>query len=87
RVYAKDVLAKVDEDVLFKIASELGVDSPFSTKTVENATFWKTGHFRLFLSHLATFKVQTSRLQSALRRYAISSFVAHEDIEPTKEWQ
>lgn len=87
RVYAKDVLAKVDEDVLFKIASELGVDSPSSTKTVENATFWKAGHFRLFLSHLATFKVQTSRLQSALRRYAISSFVAHEDIEPTKEWQ
>jgi len=39
------------------------------------------------LSHLASFKVQTSHLQTALRKFAISSFVAHEDIEPTKEWQ
>ncbi|PMN90826.1 toll/interleukin-1 receptor domain-containing protein [Enterovibrio norvegicus] len=87
RVYAKDILSKVGDEVLFKIANELGIDSPNSTIVAEDATFWKAGHFRLFLSHLASFKVQTSRLQSALRRYAISSFVAHEDIEPTKEWQ
>jgi hypothetical protein len=87
RVYAKDILSKVDEEILFKIAHELGVESHISTRTFDNATFWKAGHFRLFLSHLASFKLQTSRLQSALRRYAISSFVAHEDIEPTKEWQ
>ena len=67
--------------------------SPLKTPSTNNitqnkeVTFWKTGHFKLFLSHLATFKVQTSHLQSALRKYAISSFVAHEDIEPTKEWQ
>ncbi|EGU31259.1 hypothetical protein VII00023_22789 [Vibrio ichthyoenteri ATCC 700023] len=87
RLYAKDVLSTVSDEVLFKISSELGVDSPNAAKIVEDATFWKAGHFRLFLSHLASFKIKTSKLQSALRRYAISSFVAHEDIEPTKEWQ
>jgi len=27
------------------------------------------------------------RLQSSLRRFGISAFVAHVDIDPTKEWQ
>jgi hypothetical protein len=53
----------------------------------KEATFWKSGHFKLFLSHLASFKSNTARLQQALQRYAITSFVAHEDIEPSKEWQ
>jgi hypothetical protein len=89
RSYSKDMLANVDEETLFKIANELGVlGAPSSNQVpVKEVTFWKTGHFKLFLSHLATFKIQTSHLQAALRKYAISSFVAHEDIEPTKEWQ
>ncbi|WP_330982484.1 MULTISPECIES: toll/interleukin-1 receptor domain-containing protein [Enterobacterales] len=90
RSYAKDMLAKVEEDKLFIIADELGLlDIPhnFKTEREVEAGFWKPGHFKLFLSHLASFKIQTSHLQTALRKYAISSFVAHEDIEPTKEWQ
>jgi hypothetical protein len=38
------------------------------------------------LSHLSTFKKTTGLLQAALRRFGISAFVAHVDIEPTKEW-
>lgn len=90
RSYAKEMLARVDDDVLLTIAGELGiVDIPVNVDQVKEVEvgFWKPGHFRLFLSHLASFKVQTSHLQTALRKFAISSFVAHEDIEPTKEWQ
>ncbi|MBS9423400.1 toll/interleukin-1 receptor domain-containing protein [Photorhabdus caribbeanensis] len=88
RAYAKDMLAKVDEELLFTIAGELGlVNAPSNSNVVRKVGFWKAGHFRLFLSHLASFKVQTAYLQTALRKFAISSFVAHEDIEPTKEWQ
>lgn len=88
RTYAKDMLARCDEELLFKIASELGIQNiPSNAVSVRDVSYWKTGHFRLFLSHLASFKVQTSHLQTALRKFAISSFVAHEDIEPTKEWQ
>ena len=86
RSYSKDMLANVDDETIFKIANEVGAPSSNQAPTKE-VTFWKTGHFKLFLSHLAIFKLQTSHLQSALRKYAISSFVAHEDIEPTKEWQ
>ncbi|HBR0880162.1 TPA: toll/interleukin-1 receptor domain-containing protein [Klebsiella pneumoniae] len=90
RSYAKDMLAMVDESKIFTIAGELGlVDASNLTDTLQQVDvgFWKPGHFRLFLSHLASFKIQTSHLQTALRKFAISSFVAHEDIEPTKEWQ
>lgn len=43
--------------------------------------------FKLFLSHISSFKKETAKLQKSLLSYGITSFVAHEDIEPTKEWQ
>lgn len=89
RAYAKDMLANVNEKLLLVIASELGLLEEVNDHDVKGieVSFWQPGYFRLFLSHLASFKIQTSHLQSALRKFAISSFVAHEDIEPTKEWQ
>ncbi len=53
-----------------------GVDPPF----------WHKGMLRLFISHLAMHRVEAAQLQSALLRYGISCFVAHNDIEPTEEW-
>lgn len=87
RVYARDVLARQGEELLLKIADELDINHEFTSKANVQATFWKSGYFRLFLSHLSSFKVQTAHLQTALKKYAISSFVAHEDIEPSREWQ
>lgn len=87
RVYAREVLAKEKDEVILRIADELEISHHFSVKTAHEATFWKPGYFRLFISHLASFKVQTSHLQAVLKKYAISAFVAHEDIEPSREWQ
>ena len=53
----------------------------------EEPTFWKPGYFKLFISHLASFKKNTTVLKNTLESYGISCFVAHEDIEPAKEWQ
>ena len=50
-------------------------------------TFWTTGYFRLFLSHVSSFKELAAQLQKALAKFGVSAFVAHTDIEPTKEWQ
>ncbi|RYG14023.1 MAG: toll/interleukin-1 receptor domain-containing protein [Chitinophagaceae bacterium] len=87
RIYAKEALSETSEEKMLEIANELGVHHSFTTKTIGEATFWKSGYFKLFLSHLSSFKVQTAHLQSVLKKYAISGFVAHEDIEPSKEWQ
>ncbi len=43
--------------------------------------------FRLFISHLSAEKVLAAQVQEALLQYGISGFVAHNDIEPTLEWQ
>jgi hypothetical protein len=46
-----------------------------------------TNKFRLFISHIAKDKDKATRLKDCLAPYAISGFVAHEDIHPTLEWQ
>lgn len=47
---------------------------------------WEIGYFKLFLSHISKDKIYVSEVKKELAQYAIDSFVAHEDIEPTKEW-
>jgi hypothetical protein len=47
---------------------------------------WGEG-FRVFLSHKSEVKKETSDLKDRLKVFGISSFVAHEDIHPTKTWQ
>jgi TIR domain len=49
--------------------------------------FWKPGCFRAFISHVSASKVAAHRLKEALARYQIAAFVAHDNVEPTKEWQ
>lgn len=89
-VYTKEMLEDAPDKTILDIATELEIPHTYTVKpsgaTIE-ATFWEPHHFRLFLSHLAAFKKQTGLLQGALRRYGIAAFVAHVDIEPTREWQ
>jgi len=47
----------------------------------------KATNAKVFLSHLATHKVTTQELSKELEFFGMSGFVAHEDIEPTQEWQ
>ena len=53
----------------------------------EIPSFWQRGFFRLFISHTAATKSSAHRLKEALATYQVAAFVAHDDIEPTKEWQ
>lgn len=94
KVYVKEILPTIEDEIVLQIAEELKLEHSYGKvknieKTVirENSSLWKAGHYRLFLSHLASFKVKISQLKNELEKYGISSFVAHEDIEPAKEWQ
>jgi hypothetical protein len=53
----------------------------------ETPSFWQTGFFRLFISHTSTNKESAHRLKDWIARYNVAAFVAHDDIEPTKEWE
>lgn len=48
---------------------------------------WEDGGYRLFLSHKTEVKKEVVELKEKLKLFGISSFVAHVDIHPTKEWQ
>lgn len=89
-VYVKELLSDEKDGLVVRIADELGLAHNFAVADADSAfeaTFWEPFHFKLFLSHISSFKKTTSQLQAALRTYGVSAFVAHVDIEPTKEWQ
>ena len=57
------------------------------TTTDQQNRIWDKDCFRVFLSHKSGFKRETAILKNELKFYGISAFVAHDDIEPTREWQ
>jgi hypothetical protein len=87
--YSKVALQGVDAETLLKIAQELDVETPRGGMGASAPPRnWKdTRQFRLFISHISKDKHRATRLKECLALYAISAFVAHEDIFPTLEWQ
>ena len=83
--YVIEMISSSEDGPLLEIAKHLGVASQLETE--KEPGFWAADAARIFLSHLATMKAQVAELRDALERYGITAFVAHEDIEPTKEWQ
>ncbi len=48
---------------------------------------WIDGQFRLFVSHTHAHMAFAGSLRRALAEMGIDAFVAHDQIEPTQEWQ
>ena len=48
---------------------------------------WTPGYLRVFLSHKAEYKQGATVLKNFCSQFGLSCFVAHDDIEPTREWQ
>lgn len=48
---------------------------------------WMPDRVRVFMSHLATHRAAVGALSDELNRSAFSCFVAHDDIDPSREWQ
>lgn len=65
------IIVPHDEDDIFHSTSE---------------SMWRMDYFRLFISHISKNKSSAANLQKALLDWGIHGFVAHEDIEPSKEW-
>jgi hypothetical protein len=53
----------------------------------EAERLWVPSRFRLFLSHVYQDRQRVSELQEALKQYAIDGWMAHVDIEFTREWE
>ncbi|MHB1210542.1 MAG: toll/interleukin-1 receptor domain-containing protein [Acidimicrobiales bacterium] len=56
---------------------------------LEEATkdLWRSDRIRIFVSHTSSNRQQVGALATELNKFAFSCFVAHDEIEPSREWQ
>lgn len=73
------------DSVHFEYLEEEDFEHQVDAKTI--ARLWKPNLIKLFISHRDTHKKQAHILADALETYGISSFVAHDSIEPNEDWQ
>lgn len=85
--YILEMCKAASDDTLIELAQHVGYLIEEVSKPGIDPPFWRKRMFRLFISHLSSQKVLAAELQEALLSFGISSFVAHNDIEPTLEWQ
>ena len=84
--YFMEMIERGDDDVLLALGQHLGYEFGSSRPQIEPSV-WIRGYFRLFVSHLAEYRQFAGEIQGKLLKFGVSSFVAHNDIEPTREWQ
>lgn len=87
KTYIQSVLDdKIPSSKIIIIGKELGIYKSDELIAEEESHCWSFGFFKMFISHLTVNKESATNLKKCLSEYAISGFVAHEDIEPSKEW-
>jgi hypothetical protein len=63
-------------------------DEPVAaTETASVEGPWEPGAFRLFITHTHANRERAGALRKTLAGWGVDAFVAHDTIEPTKEWQ
>lgn len=82
-----EVIDHFDIDLWYQQKSPEKYQKLFSASVSTSADFWRSGFLRLFVSHLSSNKSRMSALKSGLATWGISAFIAHEDIEASREWR
>lgn len=84
--YLVEMLEGCEDSKLTDLALHVGIKTSQQSRGID-PPFWRAGMLRLFISHLTEYRTLAAGLQQEFWRYGISAFVAHNDIEPTREWQ
>lgn len=76
-------------DVLNSVVITPAFEDADTTDAIDEdgSRIWEAGKFRLFLSHVSAHKVAVTSLKRELHLLGVSGFLAHEDIEPSLDWQ
>jgi hypothetical protein len=88
--YVIKMIEDASDEQLIELGQHFGM--VFEGKELNSAPdklseYWENGHLRVFISHLTGHKQQAADIRIAMGKYGMSGFVAHEDINPTSEWQ
>jgi nucleoside 2-deoxyribosyltransferase len=84
--YVLSMIGEASDQSLIDLALHVGFQPKAGAPRLD-PPFWQKDMLRVFVTHLAAHRQFAGELQQALVNYGISCFVAHNDIEPTKEWQ
>ncbi|SOC20490.1 TIR domain-containing protein [Rhodobacter sp. JA431] len=84
--YVVAMLRQISDETLCQLAAHENIETG-GDSVIDAPSFWEDGKLRVFISHLSAHKVFASEVQGALSSFGICAFVAHEDIEPTADWQ
>ena len=89
RIYVKNVLSGVDDDLVLRIAADLGVDSSPRTQASKAASEAAavTPEPYAFISYQHEDRELAAGLKRLLARINVPAFLAHEDIEVSDEWR
>ncbi|MGJ0483440.1 MAG: TIR domain-containing protein [Methylomicrobium sp.] len=82
-----EVIEHFDIDLWYQQKNPEKYQKLFSAGAVRSADFWVTGYLKMFISHLSLNRVRMSALKAGLANWGISAFIAHEDIEASREWR
>jgi hypothetical protein len=87
--FIAEVFLEMEDSENYEWRKESGLLIDGTREAPPDATkrIWANAGFRVFLSHKAEVKKETTAIKDGLRLFGISCFVAHEDIHPTKAWQ
>jgi len=70
------------------VAEMLRLPEAAATTRVDlSAAPWEAGTFRLFVSHTSENRERAARLRETLALWGVEAFVAHDAIEPTRDWK
>jgi len=86
--YVIKMIQAASDEQLFELSQHFGLSLDVVISTPSSAfEYWTDGKLKVFISHLTDHKVQAAHLKNEMGEYALSAFVAHEDITPTLAWQ
>ncbi len=85
--YVLRMIEDAQDESLVDLAQHVGFRFEDVTTRRIDPPFWRKGMLRVFVSHLAAHRDFAGKLQESLLDFGVSCFIAHNDIEPTQEWQ
>ncbi len=87
RSLISEVVDFFDIDLWFEQKDPAKHQRIFRASQKKTADFWTEGYLKLFVSHISANREKMSALKKSLSRWGISAFIAHEDIEASREWR
>ena len=82
-----EVIDYFDIDLWYQQKEPEKYQKIFVSSSIKSADFWKDGYVKMFVSHLSSNRERMSAMKLSLANWGISAFIAHEDIEASREWR